>query len=130
MIDRLPDHDDPNDQIGPYYGTAGLRRRLGISRQAISQRVDRNTLLGVEADDGSILYPVFQFTADMAVLDGLPSVLKELHRVAEDGFSKAVWLTTPDDNLGGRTAIEWLREIGDVSCLVADARADVGRLIA
>lgn len=131
VCDRLPDSADPTQTLGPYYDTGGLRRRLGgVKRQALEGRRRRNTLLAVEADDGSLLYPTWQFTKDFGVVEGLPAVLRELGKVAEDGFSKAVWLTTPQDALGGWTAAEWLAESGDPERVRAAAESDVGRLLA
>jgi hypothetical protein len=131
VTDRLPDAADPTQTLGPYYDTGGLRRRLGdIQRQALEGRRRRNTLLAVEADDGSFLYPTWQFTKDFGVVNGLPAVLKELSKVAQDGFSKAVWLTTPQDELDGQTAAEWLAGSGDPERVRAAAQSDVERLLA
>ena len=131
VTDRLPDAADPTQTLGPYYDTGGLRRRLGgVQRQALEGRRRRNTLLAVEADDGSFLYPTWQFTENFGVVDGLPAVLKELSRVAQDGFSKAVWLTTPQDELDGQTAAEWLAGSGDPERVRAAAQSDVERLLA
>lgn len=127
--DALPDVDDPTHALGPYYDLAGLKRRLGVSRQAIHARIERNTLLGVEADDGSRLYPTWQFDSDMKVLSGLPAVLQELHRVADDGFSKAVWLSEPSPELEDTSAARWLPAGRDPSAVLALARADVERML-
>lgn len=124
----MPDDDDPTNELGPFFDTAGLRRQLGVTRQALSGRVHRNTLLGVKADDGSILYPTWQFTPDMAVLDGLPDLLRILDAVSPDGFSKAVWLCAPQARLGGRSAAELLVAGADLNALLEAARADVDRL--
>ena len=124
----MPDDDDPTGALGPFFDTAGLCRRLGVTRQALNGRVHRNTLLGVKADDGSILYPTWQFTPDMAVLDGLPELLRILDAVAPDGFSKAVWLCAPPARLSGRSAAELLAAGADLEALLEAARADVDRL--
>lgn len=130
ITERLPDHEDPTEMLGPYYDTSGLRRRLGVTRQALAGRVQRNTLLGVEADDGSILYPVWQFDRDMKVLAGLSAILQELHRVAIDGFSKAVWLATPQEELSNKSSAEWLASSGDTEHVRRLAEADVSRMLA
>lgn len=130
IAERLPDHDDPTEMLGPYYDTSGLRQRLGVTRQALAGRVQRNTLLGVEADDGSILYPVWQFDRHLKVFAGLPAILQELHRVATDGFSKALWLCTPQDDLDQKTSAQWLAESGDAERVRRLAEADVARMLA
>ncbi len=124
----MPDGYDPNGELGPFFDTAGLCRRLGVTRQALNGRVHRNTLLGVKADDGSILYPTWQFTPDMAVLEGLPELLRVLGRVAPDGFSKAVWLSSPQARFGGRSAGELLASGADLEPLLQAAEADADRL--
>lgn len=44
---RLPDGDAPTT-FGPYFTTAGLCRRRGVTRQALHGRVRRNALLAVK----------------------------------------------------------------------------------
>lgn len=127
--DSLPDYADPTHTLGPYFDTGGVRRRLGVTRQALGGRRRRNTLLAVEADDGTLLYPTWQFTKDFQVVNGLPVVLKELDKVVKDGFSKAVWLTTAQDELADLSAAEWLARGGDPERVRVVAEADVARLL-
>ena len=127
---RLPDADDPTETIGPFFDTPGLCRRLGVTRQALNSRAHRNSLLAVEADEGPNLYPAWQFSPDMTVVPGLPAVLKALHLAATDGFSKAVWLTTPQQRLGGMSAADWIRQGHDLRVVLEAARADAERLAA
>lgn len=127
--DALPDHEDPTQTLGPYYDSAGLQRRLSVTRQALYGRVERNTVLGVETDDGPRLYPAWQFGPHMRVLPGLPPVLQELHRVAADGFSKAVWLAEPSPELGGVSAAQWLIEGKDAATVLSLAHSDVERML-
>lgn len=129
FANRLPDDDDPTEALGPYFDTQGLRRRLGVTRQALTGRVQRNTLLAVPADDGALLYPTWQFTPDLEPLAGLSEVLGELHRVAKDGLSKALWLTTPQEALGHVSAANWLDKGGDPATVLALAHADAERML-
>lgn len=130
MEAKLPGHGDadPTQELGPYFDTASLCQRLGVKRQALGARVRRRTLLGVEADDGSLLYPSWQFTADMAVLDGLPQLLRVLSLTASDGLSQAMWLTSRQARFAGHTAVEVLAEGTDLESLISAARADAERL--
>lgn len=122
------DETDPTDELGPFFDTARLCRRLGVTRQALNGRVHRNRLLGVKTDVGTLLYPSWQFKADMTVLDGLPQLMRVLHQAAPDGFSKAVWLTSRQARFGDRSAVEVLVERGDLAMLLEAAQADVDRL--
>lgn len=127
--DRLPEGDgDPTSELGPYFDAAALQRRLGFTMQELNAQVHRNTLLGVETDEGSVLYPMWQFHPDMTVLEGLPQLLRILHQTAPDGFSKAAWLAAPQARFGGRSAAGLLAEGAERGPLLAAARADVERL--
>lgn len=95
-------------QIGPFYDTAGLTRYLGVSKQALADRVARRRLLAVMVD-GRMLYPARQF-AGRQLIPGLADTLAEFHGVPVDGWAIAAWLTTPAAALDGTTPLEWLTE--------------------
>lgn len=85
------------DELGPYYTTASLMRRWGVSRQAVSKRHLNGSLLGLTTDDGKLLFPVWQFKPGS---DSYPLVIEELAGVREilmerntDPLSQAIWLT-------------------------------------
>lgn len=124
----FPDRNDPTESLGPYYDAAGMARRLGVTRQALSGRRERGTILAVEADDGSFLYPTWQFTDDFELIDGLRPVLKTLHAVAQDGFSKAVWLCTPQRPLRDQSAARWLTDGRNPATVHSLAQAEVKRM--
>lgn len=107
MLDALPTK-HPFDDLGPFYDTAGLLRWLKVSRQAVSKKIQRRAILALTTGNGARVYPAWQFTPDGQPLAGLPEVLDELLS-ATDPWTAAVWLTTPVERLGGRTAIEVLR---------------------
>lgn len=127
---RLPDA-DPTEALGPYFDTRGLRNRLGVSRQALSARVARGTLLGVESDDGSTLYPTWQFTPELTVIRGLSGTLKVLSLGGvRDGFTKAVWLNSQRTELDEMSPREWLLAGGSPVSVRELAEADIARLAA
>lgn len=89
--------EEMTDELGPYYTTAGLTRRWGVSRQSVSKRHLSGSLLGLTADDGKILFPVWQFKPGS---DSYPLVIDEVAEVREilaerntDPLSQAIWLT-------------------------------------
>jgi len=99
-----------SEAVGPFYDTDGARVALGgVSKQAVSGRVNGRRLLGLRlASDGSgrdrMVYPVWQFSGQ--VLRALPQILEVAGYDPQrptTGWTIAAWLTTPDPRLGGLT---------------------------
>jgi hypothetical protein len=114
-----------HEQIGPFYDTAGLTKLLGITRQAVADRVRRRRLLAVSTRDKRLLYPILQFDGPN-VLAGLPDVLMAFTDTTVDGWAVAAWLTTPAAALGSRTPIDWVHAGEDpapLHLLAADTAA-------
>lgn len=111
-------------ELGPFYDTAGLTRWLGVSRQALADRVRRGSMLACRTQDGHLVYPAFQFDGNGAIKTGLAPVLKIF--AGYDGWLVATWLVTATDALDGSSAMDWLA-LGRDSKAVADlAVADAG----
>lgn len=121
--------------IGPFHDSAGAAIALGgITKQAVSQRVQAGRLLGLRlAPDGThrerLVYPVWQFHP--TVLTHLPAVLQSAgydpHR-AVTGWVIAAWLTTPDPALGHRTPVQLLRagHADQVTALASEVARSLG----
>lgn len=97
-----------NELIGPFTDAAGAGASLGhVSRQAVSQRVNAGTLLGLRLAGhrpATYVFPLWQF--EPVVLDNLPQILKLAAydpRDAVTGWTIASWLTTVDVRLGPDT---------------------------
>lgn len=122
----------PEEDLGPFYSTAGLARRLGVSRQVLDGRIARHTLLALLDDDGSRLYPAFQFVevgGRLVVLPGLPEVMKALAKVDDEPIAIAAWVTAETGGLDdGATAIEHLRNGGAIEQVLDLIEADSQRL--
>jgi hypothetical protein len=111
-------------ELGPFYDTAGLTHWLGVSRQALADRVRRGSLLACRTQDGHLVYPAFQFDGMGGIRAGLAPVLKIF--AGHDGWLVATWLVTATDALDGSSAMDWLA-LGRDEAAVADlARADAG----
>ena len=119
--------------IGGFYDTAGARAALGgVSKQAVSERVRQGRLLGLPlASDGHtrdrLVYPVWQFRPGL--LRHLPRVLAVAGYEPDrptTGWTIAMWLVTPDPDLGGAPleAIE-TGELDAVLAAAADIRASL-----
>ena len=108
MVAALPAQHPYDEPLGPFYDTTGLVSWLGVSRQAVSDRVRRGTLLACRTQDGHLVYPAWQFARDGAVRPGVVDAVGEFARHGADGWSTALWLTTPSDVFGGQSAVDYL----------------------
>ena len=113
MLSAVPTAHPWDEHIGPFYDTAGLTKWLGVTKQALADRVRRHRLLAVTTAEGRVLYPVRQFEG-RRLLAGLPDVLAAFRNASVDGWAIAVWATTPAQSLRGDTPLGWLRRGCDV----------------
>ena len=65
-------------------------------------------LLACRTDDGHLVYPAFQFARDGAVRPGIADVVAVFARHHVDGWTAAVWLTTPSPVFDGDSAVDHL----------------------
>jgi hypothetical protein len=111
MLEIVPLPSRWDDLLGPFYSTGQVAKILGgVSRQAIADRRERRTLLGLKTADGVMVYPTFQFDDRNQVLPGLSEILQAFRDSAVDDWTLAGWLVAPSKALCDRTVIEWLRE--------------------
>lgn len=108
MVAALPTQHAWDERLGPFYDTAGLVTWLGISRQALADRVRRGTLLACRTADGHLVYPALQFARDGVVRAGVVDAIGHLTRAGAEGWAVAVWLTTPSDAFEGHSAVDFL----------------------
>ena len=131
MVAALPTVHPYDTALGPFYDTTGLVQWLGVSRQALADRVRRGTLLACRTSDGHLLYPLFQFGRSGEVRAGLVDVIGVLGRAGADGWSIGAWLTTPSEAFGGESAVDHLvvrrSSRAAVSLVVAAATEDAVR---
>lgn len=108
MLAALPTVHPLDQPLGPFYDTAGLIAWLGISRQALFDRVRRGTVLACRTADGHLVYPSLQFGRNGAVRAGVVEAVGAFTRRGVDGWSVGAWLTTPTPVFGGQSAIDYL----------------------
>jgi hypothetical protein len=117
---------------GDRVDTATLRRRLGISRQALHQRVAAGTVLAVPGA-ATTWYPTWQFHAtDGAELEVRPvaaAILQHFRDQLGDQLSPLTivgWAATQQPELEGLTPADWVaNDRHDAPVLAAAARAAV-----
>lgn len=96
------------EAVGPFYGSAGVARRLSISSDAVADRAGQHRLLGCPTAEGTVVFPVFQFAADGTVLPGLERVVATMAEGTADQWQVALWMCTPSEQLRGHTPSEAL----------------------
>ena len=120
----------PFAKLGPFYPTSAVTKWLGLSRQALDQRVKARKLLGCPTSDGGQrVYPVWQFTTDGRPIPHLAEVLNALHQGLEDPWSWATWLAAPvPGRFGGWPAHRWLSSGRDAEPVLTEAHRTASRL--
>jgi hypothetical protein len=110
MLQAVPTVSRWNDLVGPFYSANQVAKICGgISRQALADRRERRTILGLKTADGVIVYPTFQFAGKNQILSGLAEVLQCFRGSDVDDWTLAGWLISPSRSLGGRSVVDWLR---------------------
>ncbi len=103
---------------------------IGVSRQAVSERVHRGTLLALAVGRGGYHFPLFQFGVGGRPLAGLSDVISAFHsepRPVETNHTIAAWLVTPQAELEGSTPVALLRR-GQAEAVRAAALRYTARL--
>jgi hypothetical protein len=108
MLAALPTVHPFDEPLGPFYDTTGLVAWLGISRQALFDRVRRGTVLACRTSDGHLLYPSLQFGRAGQVRPGVQEAVGAFTRRDVDGWTIGTWLTTPTAVFEGHSAVDYL----------------------
>ncbi len=116
-----------SEELGPFYDSDGVRQLLGgVSKQAVSDRVQRHRLLALRTGSGRLVYPAFQFDG-RSVAQGLGDVLSIVAPDDVESWYTASWLTSSDPALGGHSPVEALKA-GEQAAVEAAARELAGSL--
>ena len=125
MLQAVPTVSRWNELLGPFYSTTQVAKICGgISRQALADRRERRTILGLKTTDGVVVYPTFQFDEKNRVLSGFAEVLQCFRSAEVDDWTLAGWLVSPLRSLSSRSVVDWLRsgrELEPVLFLARDA---------
>lgn len=109
---------------GELWTSAGVAEHLDVSRQRVSERVRKGTLIALRAEDGRLSYPAWQFRGvDGTILDPL---VKAHAIVAETGsdWSAASWCLADNPELEGVSPAIWATERRDEARLLLVAQRD------
>jgi hypothetical protein len=108
MVAALPTVHPLDQPLAPFYDTTGLAAWLGISRQALFDRVRRGTVLACRTADGHLVYPSLQFGRTGQVRNGVVEAVGAFTRAGVDGWAIGAWLTTPSEVFDGESAVDYL----------------------
>ncbi|MFD4779749.1 hypothetical protein ACFWNH_02040 [Rhodococcus qingshengii] len=112
--------------VGPFYDTTGLTQWRNMSRQGINKAVAAGSLIACRLDGGQWVYPTWQFTDSGSVHQHLITLWTTL-RGAADPWTCAIWLRSPQSELGDRSAVDWITDGHPVDTALELARADAQR---
>lgn len=131
MLEVVPSPSRWDELLGPFYSSGQVAKILGgISRQALADRRERRTLLGLKTADGVVVYPIFQFDDGNRVLRGLAEILQAFRGSEVDDWTLAGWLVSPLKPPRGQSVIQWLRAGGGLEAPLALARDAARRFAA
>jgi hypothetical protein len=114
-------------RVGPYYDELGVQTVAGLTDTELAAQIASNRVLAVTTDDGSLLFPVFQFGPRGESLPALPRITALLRPISDDLWDVALWLHTPTKRFGGMSAVELLHS-GRTSEVLRAAERDGGIL--
>lgn len=116
--------------VGDRIDTTAVTRLLGISRQALAQRLAAGTIHGLPGRR-TTFYPTWQFDFDAGdVRSETAQILGEFRgRLGRDVDQLIIagWMSTPQSELHGVTPIAWVSQGRDTSQLVLAARHSAAR---
>jgi hypothetical protein len=110
------------EQNGGVFKTEQVAEYLGITPQAVNKRRALRQLVGLTFRKRGYVFPAWQFT-DRGTVPGLEQVLLTL--ADHDEWMQNVFFINPNTRLGGRRALDLLRE-GEIQ-EVLDAAREFGQ---
>lgn len=117
------------EHLGPLLESKDVASLLGVgTRQAVADLRARKRLLGLERQDGRIVYPAFQFGADGRPFPRIPAILELFRGASVDAWTLASWFVTPQSALDGRSPAEWLAAGRDAERVLVAARRTAARM--
>lgn len=77
MVASIPVRHRHDTVLGPVYDTTGLRKWLGLTRQALAWRVRGGSRLACATEDGQLVYSAWQIRNDGTTVSQLAAVTKD-----------------------------------------------------
>ncbi|MFC6154656.1 antitoxin Xre/MbcA/ParS toxin-binding domain-containing protein [Nocardioides yefusunii] len=118
------------EQVGPeFHDETGMRDALAgpdeelLTAAELDRLCESRAVMAVAAFDGTRMFPTWQ-VRDGAVLPGLGEVLVAM--TGQPAWSVALWVSTPHDDLDGRSPRQLL-EAGDDTAGLVELAAETAR---
>lgn len=92
--------------VGPFYDADALARWRSVSPETITSAALDGSLVACRLDGGGWVFPVWQFDDTGAVRPGVLTLWAVLC-AGGDRWTCALWLRSPQPELGDRTALDW-----------------------
>jgi len=112
--------------VGPFYDTSGLTQWRGVSSPVINEAAAAGNLIACQLDGGQWVYPIWQFTEARTVHPHLITLWQTL-RESADPWTCAIWLRSPQEEFGDRSAADWITDGHSVDTALVLARAAAQR---
>lgn len=113
-----------DEDFGPFFTPARAAKEMGISRQAVHDRIKRGTLIVCETAEGDKVLPTFQFQ-DNESIKPLIQIARTLARGCADGWAISTWLSIPQPDLDGLSVRDWVTNGHDLDVVKKLARHTV-----
>jgi hypothetical protein len=123
LANSLPQHSSWSERLGPMYTGSSLAKALRVSRQTISERASKRTLIALRSADDHMLYPRFQFDDRLLPIPGLSDIWRVLTTVESDEWTCASWLVAPLPRLKEKSVVAFLHKGGDIERALVEASA-------
>lgn len=110
MRDQQPQSNELAALMGPAWSAAKVCSSLGVTVDRLASQQDSGEVLGLVADDGVTVYPVFQFWRRGDRVEVKPALVPIFQTLRGfDGWAVAVLVFTPSPELNGASPLEWVR---------------------
>lgn len=87
-----------------------LAKLKGVTLQAIHQQRKRGQLIAIDAGRKELLLPVWQFTSNWRIIDGIPEVLAHLKKHGVESWDVFTFFLNPTHALSGHAPIDDLKK--------------------
>jgi hypothetical protein len=105
--------------IGHFYSSAGVMKRMKLTKQALKSRRDIWGILAMRTSDDVWVYPVFQFDELGNLRQDLRAAVRSMKDI--ERWTAALWFVSRNVELGRRTPLEALAAGEEVALVTRTA---------
>lgn len=116
-------------ELGPLLSEADVAELLGVSIEAVADRVGQRRLIALPDSGGARRLPAFQFHEGQPLADVIAAFWK-VADVSTSPWTAASWCVATDIALDGHSPVQWSIARRDAGRLLRIAHRDAARLAA